>query len=56
MKLMARARETAAVARGAELLDATRPGWAGKLNLDKLELEIPNRCVLGQLYGGVPGS
>lgn len=39
------------VRRGAELLDARRPGWAGELALDRLAMSSCDRCILGQLYG-----
>lgn len=29
------------------LLDG--PGWAGKIDLDRLDLECPTRCILGQI-------
>jgi hypothetical protein len=39
------------VARGAELLDRVRPGWAAKIAVDRLGMESCWRCLLGQLYG-----
>jgi hypothetical protein len=46
--------ETAAdnVRRGAELLDRVQPGWADRIDLDRLDLGSDCECVLGQLYGG----
>lgn len=40
------------VERGAALLDARRPGWDALIDLGKLDLNNPWRCVLGQTYGG----
>jgi hypothetical protein len=39
------------VAAGAAWLDANRPGWWQRINLDTLDLGDPCRCVLGQEYG-----
>ncbi len=39
------------VRRGAILLDAALPGWAGRLDLDRLDIESYTDDVLGQLYG-----
>ena len=39
------------VARGAELLDRRKPGWAAKINLDRLAMNSCDDCLLGQLYG-----
>lgn len=39
------------VAKGVELLDRVRPGWAKELNSDRLLISNCGRCVLGQLYG-----
>lgn len=41
----------ARVAAGATLLDAERPGWAGRIDVDQLQMGSCVRCVLGQLYG-----
>jgi len=38
------------VKRGAELLDAKRPGWAAKINLGTLDLASHCNCILGQLF------
>lgn len=38
------------VERGAELLDAVRPGWEHEIDADKLDLRSRCNCVLGQLY------
>ncbi len=35
----------------AELLDNINPGWAGKIDTNKLNLNDNGNCVLGQLYG-----
>jgi len=42
---------TAAVARGAGMLDQLCPGWPDRLDLDRLDLGDTARCLLGQLYG-----
>jgi len=39
------------VRRGAALLDERRPGWAGEIDTGTLEMECPNFCILGQIYG-----
>jgi hypothetical protein len=39
------------VARGAAWLDEQEPGWARQVDLARLALSSPCRCVLGQLYG-----
>ncbi|AHH98235.1 hypothetical protein [Kutzneria albida] len=39
------------VARGAALLDEKQPDWFQQIDLDKLKLDCPARCVLGHLYG-----
>ena len=41
----------ARVARGARLLDRAWPGWAGLLDLERLQVAAPCDEVLGQLYG-----
>ena len=42
---------TARVAAGAAFLDEHRPGWAGRIDLDRLALIDDCDCVLGQLSG-----
>lgn len=42
---------SAAVERGAVLLDEKRPGWEHELDLARLKLENCTDCVLGQLAG-----
>ena len=37
------------VAAGAALLDEREPGWWQRINLARLDLEAPCRCILGQL-------
>lgn len=37
--------------RGARLLDENKPGWAGCINRDSLDIGTMYSCVLGQLYG-----
>ena len=39
-----------AVARGTKVLDKILPGWAGKIDLDRLSLDDGEECVLGQLF------
>jgi len=39
------------VAKGAELLDERRPGWAEDIDLELLDMTSGWHCVLGQLYG-----
>lgn len=41
----------ARVAKGAALLDATRPGWAATIDVGVLDLDSACFCVLGQIYG-----
>jgi hypothetical protein len=41
----------ARVRRGALLLDATTPGWAAKVSLDRFLMCDARCCVIGQLYG-----
>lgn len=39
------------IAAGAAWLDANRPGWVDRIDLDTLRLDNPCRCILGQEYG-----
>jgi hypothetical protein len=39
------------VAKGAELLDTHRPGWAEAIDLESLNMADYGRCILGQLFG-----
>lgn len=39
------------VQKGAALLDEKKPGWKQAINLSTLNLNRPERCVLGQVYG-----
>jgi cytochrome P450 len=39
------------VARGVAWLDENRPAWDREIDLGRLVLSSPCRCVLGQLYG-----
>ena len=41
--------------RGAALLDNIKPGWAQHINIASLDMNHPNDCVLGQLYGEYTG-
>jgi hypothetical protein len=34
------------------MLDRVHPGWADKININILNMDLSDRCVLGQLYGG----
>lgn len=43
---------TARAKAGAILLDLLQPGWAERINVQRLRLEDCQACVLGQLYGG----
>lgn len=47
IEMMARERASA----GAVLLDVIRPGWAERVNLERLNTESPKNCVLGQTFG-----
>ena len=38
------------IARGMEWLDATRPGWENRINLDRLDVGCPCKCILGQEF------
>ncbi len=40
------------VARGADLLDTRLPGWRERINPVNFCLSDPDRCVVGQLFGG----
>ena len=44
------------VARGAALLDEKLPGWVHRIDLDKLDLGSPCRCVLGQTWDEPSGT
>ena len=35
----------------ANRLDEVRPGWEREIDQDTLDMEQPNRCLMGQLYG-----
>ena len=39
------------VAKGVALLDEVKPGWASKVVVNRLNLESPLSCILGQVYG-----
>jgi hypothetical protein len=38
-----------AVRRGAELLDERHPGWAHKIDTDRLDISSGCNCIIGQL-------
>lgn len=42
------------VARGAALLDKTLADWDERIDLDRLDLESPCNCILGQEFTGHP--
>jgi hypothetical protein len=42
------------VARGVALLDEKLPGWVDRIDLDRLDLGSPCRCILGQTWDGIP--
>lgn len=42
---------TAHAAAGAAVLDDLHPGWAYRINVDRLAMSNGSDCVLGQLYG-----
>jgi hypothetical protein len=44
------------VARGAAALDERKPGWNEQIDLDVLDLNNCNNCILGQLYGHYAGA
>jgi hypothetical protein len=39
------------VLRGAMVLDEHAPGWHQRIDLEKLDISSPFRCVLGQVFG-----
>ena len=39
------------VEKGAEFLDAQKPGWEKKINPELLDLSHSCKCILGQVYG-----
>lgn len=41
-----------AVERGVDLLDERVPEWRTKIDVFTLRMSEPDRCVLGQLFGG----
>jgi hypothetical protein len=41
----------ARVADGAAWLDLHQPGWTALVDVDLLQLDDPQECVLGQVYG-----
>ncbi len=44
------------IEKGIALLDEKAPGWRDKINVEKLCLDLPSRCIIGQLYGGTTGD
>jgi hypothetical protein len=45
-----------AVARGAALLDEKVPGWRERIDVEKLYMEQPLHCIVGQACGGYMGG
>lgn len=44
------------VQRGARLLDEKKPGWEKEIEIDHLNMEMVDRCILGQVVmNGAPG-
>lgn len=41
----------AAIRAGMAFLDAMRPQWRRRIDLEKLDLSEPDCCVLGEVYG-----
>ena len=39
------------ISKGIEWLDQHEPGWADKVDLEKLDMTTCTRCVLGFVYG-----
>jgi hypothetical protein len=39
------------VAAGVALLDKARPNWPSRIDSERLEMQNPRFCVLGQVYG-----
>jgi hypothetical protein len=39
------------VARGVKALDLEFPGWDRKIDVDTLDIQFENKCLLAQLYG-----
>lgn len=39
------------IEKGVEFLNKVYPDWFNKIDLEKLNIEIPSLCILGQLYG-----
>jgi hypothetical protein len=44
------------VARAAAELDRIRPGWAGEINVEILNIASECKCILGQLFHGSFGE
>lgn len=44
----------ARVGRGAELLDQRRPGWAGAIDAERIDMAHTRDCILGQVFGNYP--
>lgn len=44
------------VYKGAELLDKLVHNWRSKIDLGRLEMSKPSRCILGQLAEDITGA
>jgi hypothetical protein len=44
------------VSAGAVLLDEQRPGWYAQIDLQRLDMDSYDDCVLGQLFGSFEGG
>lgn len=51
MLTLERTVERERVANGCAWLDEHKPGWRGLINADRLNIDDPCNCILGQLYG-----
>jgi len=39
------------IEKGVEFLNKVYPDWLSKIDLEKLNMDQPSNCILGQLYG-----
>lgn len=39
--------------RAIALMDAALPDWRSRIDVDRLDLMLPSRCILGQCWPGV---
>ena len=47
---------SSAAQRGALFLDKNQSGWWEKIDVNRLNMRVPEKCVLGQLYEGYRGG